>query len=53
MIELAREFKENSSLPVIIHSNAGRPELSAGTLVYSETPDFFAEKTADLIDAGV
>ncbi len=53
MIEIAREFKANSSLPVIIQSNAGRPELSDGTLVYSETPDFFAEKTADLIDAGV
>jgi len=53
MIKIAREFKKFSKLPIIIQSNAGLPELKNGKIFYSETPEFFAEKTTDLIDAGV
>ncbi len=53
MIKIAREFKKLTILPIIIQSNAGIPEIREGKLFYSETPEFFAEKTKELIDAGV
>lgn len=53
MIKVAREFKRFSSLPLIIQSNAGLPEIKDGKLFYSETPEFFADKTKELIEAGV
>ena len=53
MIKIAREFKKLTTLPIIIQSNAGIPEMKDGKLFYSETPEFFAEKSKELIDAGV
>ena len=53
MIKIAREFKKLTILPTIIQSNAGIPEMKEGKLFYSETSEFFAEKTKELIDAGV
>lgn len=53
MVRIAREFKNHSTLPLIIQSNAGLPEIQEGKIFYSETPEFFAGKVADLIDAGV
>ncbi len=53
MIKIAREFKKFSTLPIIIQSNAGQPELKNGRICYSETPEFFAEKSVELIEAGV
>jgi 5-methyltetrahydrofolate--homocysteine methyltransferase len=53
MIKVAREFKRFSSLPLIIQSNAGLPEIKDGKLFYSETPEFFADKTKELVEAGV
>ena len=53
MIEIAIELKKVSQLPLVIQSNAGLPQNQDGHLVYPETPDIFAEKVTDLIDAGV
>ena len=53
MIKIACEFKKHTSLPIIIQSNAGIPEMKEGKLIYSETPEFFGEKTKELIKAGV
>ena len=53
MIKMAREFKKLTILPIIIQSNAGIPVMKEGKLIYSETPEFFAEKAKELIDAGV
>lgn len=53
MTAIARAFKKVTSLPLIIQSNAGLPENRGGRLVYAETPDFFANRTMHLIDAGV
>ncbi|KPK88167.1 hypothetical protein AMJ80_11355, partial [bacterium SM23_31] len=53
MIKIAREFKQVTTLPVMIQSNAGKPKLIGNTVNYPETPEFFAEKTRELIDAGV
>jgi 5-methyltetrahydrofolate--homocysteine methyltransferase len=43
MIELAREFKELTSLPLVIKPDTGRPD----------TPELFAGKARELIEAGV
>jgi len=53
MIEIARQFKEISSLPIVIQSNAGMPEVINSNLSYPETADFFKEKTPEMIDSGV
>lgn len=53
MVKIARELKVLTSLPLIIQSNAGQPEVRDGEQVYLESPDFFAKKTRDLVDAGV
>jgi 5-methyltetrahydrofolate--homocysteine methyltransferase len=53
MIEIAREFKKVTRLPLLIQSNAGQPVTEGKKLVYPETPEFFREKVPDLIEAGV
>jgi 5-methyltetrahydrofolate--homocysteine methyltransferase len=44
MIEIARDFRKETALPLIIQSNAGMPKLESGKMVYSESPEFFTEK---------
>jgi len=53
MLEVAREFKAVSRLPMIIQSNAGLPELVDGKPVYRETPQFMADKARQLAEMGV
>jgi len=53
MIKIAKKFKKFSDVPIVIQSNAGKPETIGSELIYPETPEFFAEKTPELIEAGV
>jgi 5-methyltetrahydrofolate--homocysteine methyltransferase len=53
MIRIALEFKEHSTLPVIIQSNAGIPVHEDGETVYPEGPEFMAEKARELLAGGV
>lgn len=53
MLQIAQEFMQYSELPVAIQSNAGLPVQSDEGLIYPETPDFFAEKAAEMLKAGV
>jgi len=53
MIEIARQFKKISGLPIVIQSNAGMPVVINSDLRYPETADFFKEKTPEMIDSGV
>jgi 5-methyltetrahydrofolate--homocysteine methyltransferase len=53
MVEVARAFREVTDTPLIIQSNAGLPELIDGEVVYDETPEMFADRVPDLIQAGV
>ncbi len=53
MIQIAVELKKTSNLPLIIQSNAGLPINKEGQIIYPETPEIFAHKVSDLIDAGV
>ena len=53
MILIAGEFKKFTKLPIIIQSNAGIPELIEGKAVYPESPEVMAEKSKELLAAGV
>lgn len=53
MILIAKEYKKHTSLPIIIQSNAGLPEMKEDMVVYPETPEFMAEKSKELAAAGV
>jgi 5-methyltetrahydrofolate--homocysteine methyltransferase len=53
MVEIAREFRRHSRLPIAIQSNAGLPENRSGEVVYPETPAFMAASARQLIDLGV
>ena len=53
MVEIARELRACTALPVAIQSNAGLPESRGGALVYPETPDVLASWVPALLGAGV
>jgi len=53
MIKIAAEFKQHTSLPLIIQSNAGLPEMKGNMPVYPETPQFMAERCRKLLECGV
>ncbi len=53
MVKIAREFKQNTVLPIVIQSNAGIPEIHGTTTLYPETPDFMAKKARELLSIGV
>lgn len=53
MVKIAREFKNHSTLPIIIQSNAGIPEMDGDKTIYPETPQFMAEKAKELAELGI
>ncbi len=53
MVAIARQFRAVTDMPLIIQSNAGRPDLRGGAAQYTESPERMAERTADLVQAGV
>ena len=53
MVAIAKDFVSVTKQPVMIQSNAGLPELVDGKLMYSESPDFMAEKVRELLEMGV
>jgi 5-methyltetrahydrofolate--homocysteine methyltransferase len=53
MIDIAREFRQCTELPVIIQGNAGLPEKGENGLVYPDTPEYVAGKAAELLELGV
>jgi len=53
MIEIGREFKTHSELPIIIQSNAGLPEFRDGEIHYPESPEFMAKRALQLLELGV
>jgi 5-methyltetrahydrofolate--homocysteine methyltransferase len=53
MILIAKEFKQYTTLPLIIQSNAGLPQKKGDAVIYPETPEFMAEKAQTLLQAGV
>jgi len=53
MIKIAEDFKAETEIPVMIQSNAGLPELKDGKIFYSETPEFMADKAAELAELDI
>ncbi len=53
MVKIAEEFHRHTQLPLIIQSNAGLPEMKGDEAVYSETPEFMAERCGKLLECGV
>jgi 5-methyltetrahydrofolate--homocysteine methyltransferase len=53
MIAIAREFRQNSRLPIAIQSNAGLPLSDGTSLTYPETPEFMAGRATELLALGV
>ena len=53
MVQVAREFRRHTAVPLVIQANAGLPKLVDGRLEYDETPAFFADKARGLAELGV
>lgn len=53
MIAIAEEFMKNTTLPVLIQSNAGLPALKDGAPWYPDSPGFMAEQSRLLKQIGV
>jgi 5-methyltetrahydrofolate--homocysteine methyltransferase len=52
MIEIAAEFRKHTDKPILIHANAGMPELIDGKTVFKQSPKHMAGRVHELIDAG-
>ncbi len=52
MIEVIRQIRLATSLPIWCKPNAGLPELVDGNTVYREAPDRMASRLKDLVEAG-
>lgn len=53
MIELVKEMRENTSLPIIVMPNAGLPGSVDGKTVYNVSPQEFAEDMLTIAKQGV
>jgi 5-methyltetrahydrofolate--homocysteine methyltransferase len=52
MVEVAREFRRHTDLPLVIQPNAGIPRLEADHAVYPESPEFMAAQAHRILEAG-
>jgi 5-methyltetrahydrofolate--homocysteine methyltransferase len=52
MVEIARQFREATDLPLIAQPNAGRPQQTATGVVYPEAPEGMAEAAGELVALG-
>ena len=53
MIDIVKTIREvNKTTPVLIHANAGMPEVKENKTVFPETPEMMCSRVNDLIDAG-
>lgn len=53
MIGIVKEIRQmNSSIPILIHANAGLPQYHNGETVFPETPSDMASMVKDIVDAG-
>lgn len=53
MIEIVKLMKAAApDRPILVHANAGMPEVENGKTVFKETPEFMAARTRELIAAG-
>jgi len=53
MVELSRLMRDCTDSHLLVHSNAGIPEIKNGEIVYSETPEFMARGFEEIAASGV
>jgi 5-methyltetrahydrofolate--homocysteine methyltransferase len=53
MVEIARLMRGATDGYLLVHSNAGIPAIRKGQIVYSETPEYMAERFKELADLGI
>ena len=53
MVELAEQMRAHTDRHLLVHSNAGIPEIQNGEIVYTETPEFMAAGFVKLHGLGV
>ncbi|MCL2347866.1 MAG: homocysteine S-methyltransferase family protein [Planctomycetaceae bacterium] len=51
-IPICRRMRAVTSLPLWMKANAGLPEIVDGKTVYRQSPELFAEKARELVEAG-
>ena len=52
MVAIARQMREATSRPILVHANAGLPQRVDGKTVFTQTPDDFAARVGELVEAG-
>ena len=52
MVKIAEQYRKVTGKPILVHANAGMPELVQGKTVFRETPQDMAGRVKDLVDAG-
>jgi len=52
MVGIAAEFRKHTDRPILIHANAGLPELVDAKTVFKQSPEHMAARVEELIDAG-
>ena len=52
MVEVGQALRQGTEVPLILQPNAGQPQVVEGKTVYGETPDHFASRVPDLVNAG-
>lgn len=53
MIEIVKEIRSvDTTIPILVHANAGKPVLENGSTVFPETPEIMASKALELARAG-
>ena len=52
MIPIAAAFRKHTDRPILIHANAGMPQLIDGRTMYRETPQAMSMRVKELVQAG-
>jgi 5-methyltetrahydrofolate--homocysteine methyltransferase len=53
MIEIVNEIRKmDSSTPILVHANAGKPMFQDGKTIFPETPEMMAAKVIELVKCG-
>ncbi len=52
MIDIVKQLRAASCLPILVHANAGLPIVCDGRTLFPETPEMMATQVGALVDAG-
>ena len=53
MVDLAGQMRAVDDGPMLVHSNAGIPDMKDGKIIYNEGPEYMAERFKRLADMGI